>query len=83
MNLAHSHPLGHSDRFKHLMEESCGLAVLKASSLDECGYSFSDWRLVDDHKGEVYFENNSSCCHSCDFCEGHLNFKLMDTEFVL
>lgn len=82
MNLAYSHPLGPSDHFKHLKEEPCGLVVLKADNLDECGYCFSDWILVDDHKGEVYFENNSSHCHSWACYEGHLNFKLMDTEFV-
>ena len=26
--------------------------------------------LVDDHKGEVYFENNSCHCHSWSFYEG-------------
>lgn len=83
MSLTHSHPLGHSDGFKHLKNDPSGQAVLKANNLDEYGCSFSDWMLVDDHKGEVYFENNSSCCHSWAFYEGHLNFKLMDTEFVL
>lgn len=69
--------------FKHLEDEPCDQAVLKANNLDKYDCSFSDWMLVGDHKREVYFKNNSSYCHSWAFCEGHLNFKLMDTGFVL
>lgn len=69
--------------FKHLEDEPCDQAVLKANNLDKYDCSFSDWMLVGDHKREVYFENNSSYCHSWAFCEGHLNFKLMDSGFVL
>lgn len=56
---------------------------MKANDLDKYGCNFSDRMLVDDHKREVDFENNSSCCHSWVFNEGYLNFKLMDSEFIL
>lgn len=82
MNLTHFH-LIILIGFKHLKNEPCGQAVLKANNLDEYGCIFSDWILVDDHKREVDFENNSSSCHSWAFCGGHLNYKLMDAEFVL
>lgn len=66
--------------FKHLKNEPCGQVVLKATNLDKAVASvIGCWCLIIREK----FENNSSCCHSWAFDEGHLNFKLMDTEFVL